>query len=114
MNAIPAAIICQVVFTVVDPLNLYFEYNEPPAQLIAPITKMIIAIIFVECPDEENKDGTLSPNNNITPRKPMINPNTVDRLERFSFHFGQSSNTNHIGAAETMIAANELGNVFSE
>src|SRR5690606_3108393 len=38
-----------------------------------------------------------------TPKKPKINPNTVGKLEKFSFHFGLSSTTNHIAVAAAIM-----------
>src|SRR3982750_4495845 len=74
-KAMPAAIICQAVFTVADlEVDLYLEYKEPPAQLMAPMISTMSPITWPPLP-VPNALEACSLNNRITPIKPTINPN---------------------------------------
>src|SRR5687768_8636061 len=104
-KAIPAAIICQDVFTDTESLlfELYLEYNEPAAQPIGASSSKIMPISCVLCYVLFRVCSICSANSRITPTKPIIKPNTVDVLFRFSCHFGLSRITNHMAADETRI-----------
>src|SRR5690242_4036995 len=112
-KAKPAASNCHIVFTTGEPLPLYLEYKEPPAQLIEPTIRTTNPPTCTMLCEVDSTVATRSLKSRITPVKPTIKPVMVGRLLKFSFHLGKSSNTNQRGAAETNTATNELARFCS-
>lgn len=78
-NVIPAASICHVELTVVDPDEWYFEKSDPPAQLMVPIKSIPNPIIsFLLCV-EKMAFATFSLNIKVTQTavKKRSAPNTI-------------------------------------
>jgi len=61
----------------------------------------------------ENILEICSLNSKITPASPISIPVIIDLLLKFSAHLGLSSNTNHSGADDTVIATIALGMLCS-
>src|SRR5690606_40389127 len=113
----PAQTICHAVFTMTcissSPLFcicwflfslLYLDIKQSIVHAIVPQTKTNMAVILMLLSSEGSAcTKSCSANNIKTPKKPKINPNTVGKLEKFSFHFGLSSTTNHIAVAAAIM-----------
>src|SRR5690606_292047 len=91
--------ICRVLFSL-----LYLDIKDPTVHAIVPQTRTNMAVIFkLLSPAGSSWAKSCSENNIKTPKKPKVNPNTVGKLEKFSFHFGLSRTTNHIAVAAAIM-----------
>ena len=111
-NATPAANICQAAVTVNDPDNLCLEYNDPPAQPMVPMTRIINPITEAERPLECKALLAVSLKSKITPRNPTAIPTSVLTLWKFSFQCGLSSTTNQIDATQPTQQPMNLAVIF--